>query len=258
MGNIVSVFVSLYGRDEIKIKTLEPAVDDIFQLLFFTFGSSYWVPTWFELDETRNRLNLQYGAKWGAYPDDVWDKYSSQLKALWVRSNNEDGSVDQIYHLNESMTWSGEARPRDCVYTFDEVRLTWLPDQASPPLPDGWQADGRGWRIARPGTYLAYNDRSDVLADALDQLSIPTPTTPTYCGPFHYDLDWQDRQMPPFLTALEPTIQAQAAEVDFWWQGRLVGHQERREVEGQIYWYNFSMDDWDNCTDQEWRTFNEI
>lgn len=201
------------------------------------FGRSYCVPPWHFDDYPLRCLYVQHGEKWSPTGvERVWERYADQLDAIWVRWSDSGGDHDRIFRFAGSF---GDSRL--CRYRFDAVRLYTS------------EVPGAGWRLVQPyvwetdrsGTYLADNDRCDLLADFPRMPSRTTPARARY-GP-----TWELAVLDEFSSSareLEPLVNACAEGVEFCWHGRPTRAYQRRGER----WLQWNLDDWDNCCDPGW------
>jgi hypothetical protein len=238
LANIATVFVRVFFRERARDADGRPQRDIshlqiLGSLLSRHGGSSYCVPIWLDYrhgdhpDWQNNPvwLDIQYGAKWGPAPgpDTLWEhRERHEIAALWVRWFDEGGDFDAIY------TMTDKESERPCRYAFDEVEVR--------------SAEGvERRRLA--GTYLCGNDR------VLPRYSRMVPSPTTEPGSTNSVLrDVQPQEAADVLTELRPRAQ----EISLFYRRRLV-HLSRRHKQGWEGWYDFGLDDWDNCADEEFR-----
>lgn len=120
--------------------------------------------------------------------------------------------------------------------------------EAVHPVGDEWQArEPSLWEAGIRGSYLAGNDRCGMLSDR--DLPMPTLTTPTCARRLRSgDLRWAKQDMPSEVRVWEPFVAARATEIAFVHGGRIVRLYRRQEWG----WFEWLLDDWDNCTDSDW------
>jgi hypothetical protein len=233
LANVATVFVRVFFREHPRDAD-GPPPREISQskilAMLMSGGSSYCVPVWLDYRHGDNPvwqenpawLDVQYGAKWGPAPgpDTLWEhREKNDVAALWVRWFDEGGDFDAIF------TMPDKESGRPCRYAFDEVEVRF--------------AEGvERRRLA--GTYLCGNDR---VAPRYSRM-VPSPTTEP--GSTSSVLgDVQPQEAADALTDLR----ARAQEISLFYGRRLV-HLSRRRKDG---WYDFALDDWDNCVDEEFR-----
>jgi hypothetical protein len=201
------------------------------------------VPLWVDYRQGGRCLDVQYGAPGGVGdgPARLWQLVGGETEAMWVRASTGTSPVDTVAHT----TAEGAGPARVCRYGFDEVRIRWALGSTLPPLPPlPVTTDGGTWHLRARGSYLTCNDRS---APTEPVLGMPSPTTWAHRGcPL-------ERLLPQGLESLAPTMQASAARVDYFFQGRLV-HRSVRETPTRpgedVRWREYGLDDWDNCLDK--------
>ncbi|MFT3764567.1 MAG: hypothetical protein QM820_03480 [Minicystis sp.] len=208
------------------------------------YGRSYCVPTWTYDDYPHGRVYTQHGDKWcPSGIDRAWERYGRFLEAIWVRWYDDGGDHDIIFVYT-----AGEAGPRAwCRYGFDRVRVRGADALGRSLSPSVWRPDGPGaWVADIEGSYMAGNDRSDVLAD---DPALPSRTTPVRGRTLgRGTLRWAADDMPAVVIQAEPAILADGAEVELQWRGRATRVYQRRGER----WWDFCLDDWDNCVDDGW------
>jgi len=71
-------------------------------------------------------------------------------------------------------------------------------------------------------------------------------------------LTWNEDQFQPLLPDLLAACQESAQRIELFWQGRpvRVRYPAIKAGTSRRYWEEYSMDDWDNCVDENWLTFN--
>jgi hypothetical protein len=209
------------------------------------YGSTYCVPVWTYDDYPRRCIYVQHGEKWSPTGvNGAWARYHTVLDALWVRWYDSGDDFDVIFRHDRGSS-------RLCLYGFDAVRIVLAPGAGPVALGAGWSACGPGvWESALGGSYLAGNNRSDILAD--DYPTLPSRTSPVCAGVCALGgFNWSNVEMPPELAGLTPILAACAAGVELLWHGRPTRVYRLR---GERWWV-WPLDDWDNCVDADWLAF---
>jgi hypothetical protein len=250
MANIATVFVRLYLRDGGL-----PGVSDIEILSALLNGDgggqwggrSYCVPIVLGYAGGARCIDVQYGARWspGGSPDGLYGLVGGRIRSLWVRWFDSGADYDEIYAIDAS----GESEHRFCRYGFDAIRAhrahreSRAPGDAWPEGPLPFQASGDAILVTIAGSYLTGNDRSN-----LSEEVIPTMTTPA--GAMGGSLTSID---PPEAQAFVTSCEEWATRIEWLWRGRVVHTAVRsrtpKKDRGLWEWYQYSMDDWDNCVD---------
>jgi len=206
------------------------------------FGQSYCVSPWRFDDYPRRCIYTQHGEKWSATGvDAAWQRYGTFLGAIWVRWYDEGGDHDRLFRYGAG----GYDKSDWCRYAFDTVRLT---GETAPPEDGGlrWRPVVPGvWEERSGGTYLAGNDRCDLL---LDHPTHPSRTTPVRGHMQGRETLYWKTDMPPAVAQPEPFVLSRATGVEFLWRGRATRVYRRRGDR----WWAWCLDDWDNCADPGW------
>jgi hypothetical protein len=206
------------------------------------YGRTYCVPVWSYDDYPNRCIYVQHGEKWSPTGvNSAWERYSPFLSALWVRWYDDGGDHDAIYRFpHHSNNW--------CRYGFDSVRVSAAESAPSPHLGPGWiQSQPGVWETTLSGSYLAGNDRCDILAD--DRHPLRSPTTPA-CGRMfaRSHFIWAGAELPSEVEQLAPAFSSGVERVELLWRGRRT--QVYRRLNDR--WWAWHLDDWDNCVDPEW------
>ncbi|MDB5307677.1 MAG: hypothetical protein JWO38_1879 [Gemmataceae bacterium] len=244
MANIASVSVAAFLRGDAPVRAVTR--HGLLRALTRYFGESYCVPAWGYDDYPRGCVEVQCGEKWSPTGvDTAWARYGKFLDAVWVRWYDSGGDHDAIFRFEPA----AGIISRLCRYGFERVRMT---------CPDGvdFSTLTTSWRPIRPcvweadvsGTYLAGNDRCDLLRD---ELTLPSPTTPVRRSVLGTTLDWASAGMPASLTRMEEAVQGCASAVEFLWRGRATRVYRRYASR----WGLWCLDNWDNCHDPDWLAY---
>jgi len=203
------------------------------------------VPTWSYDDYPRGCIYLQRGEKWS--PTGViqaWERYSHLLQALWVRWYDDGGDHDVIFPYPTG----GYTEREWCRYGFDRVRISGAAGLGADLEKDGWYSEGPGtWGATIRGSYLAGNDRCDLLVEHPKLASPTTPARGQACGS-GTTFRWAGDDIPAALVRHERAIVAGGAAVEFRWRGRPTRVYQRRGDR----WWGWYLDDWDNCVAPGW------
>lgn len=239
MANIATVQVAAYLRPGASRRSVPG--NALLRRLTQYYGISYHVPTWRFDDYPRGVIYVQYGEKWSPTSvSDAWDGFDEHLDAMWVRWYDDGGDHDRIFIFTGDF---GESRL--CRYGFDSVRL----HATEPP--------GAGWRFVRPGvweadlsgTYLAGNDRCNLLAELPRMSSCTTPVRGHgLSGPWEL---YPSDEFPPAAHDLAPLVNAIAEGLEFCWHRRPARVYQKRGG----WWWQWNLDDWDNCRDPVWLAY---
>ncbi len=258
MANIATGFVRLFPKENHLLQ-----VGDILSLLCNWHGDSYHVPIFVRQNEFSLVTDIQFGDRWETAHglDDVWNKHSEALKALWWRNFNDGGDHDNIGWIDDTGSSNGlpEHTPKWCRYGFDHMRITWKSDKLVDDFGLSWDKQDGTWNLEINGSYRAGNDRCNLLLRDQDIKPMPTLTTLTR-GRRTDRLYWDNDEFTPRLSQLLLSCEEQADTIEFFWKQRLVRLQRSPQNTGsqRRYWQDFCLDDWDNCVDDDWLVFNEL
>lgn len=246
MANITTTQVRLIYNQS------PPQADDVLAMLLEPDGKSYYVPTHVRQDVVNQCIDLQYGARWfPVHIEDVWEKYQSVLDAMWCRFYDEGGDHDSILWRDHAT----ENRRQLCRYGFDELHILWGDNINIEETDLEWEKQGDTWTVQTEGSYLAANNRSDLMNN---MPRIKTNTTSVWARGCR-DLYWTLDEITPALGNLASIVEHVAERIEFYWKKRLVRAKYKYNETSQrgtpINWYDYCLDDWDNCFDENWLVY---
>ncbi len=268
MANIATVFVRVDQQSGTVV-----TAEDILDAATWRRGT-YNIPFWHR--RTGSLLDVQLGTRWTGTRvlDLVWESFGEQLDSAWVR-HGEDGSDDPdvIEHRTHRTATEDLGQPRWCRFGYDSIRVRLLPSTADR-IPDAltdlkWQVHHGWWQAPIAGWRYGQNERKSWFADETTA-SRETPSTPeiAYWGlPSEEWLDdWRSTtKLPSRLIDALADAEPQLSGVELTWKGRPVAAAERIEhmatgrptrlvTEPEAPWGWWSLDDWDNCVDEQFLT----
>lgn len=225
------------------------------------------VPVVYRRDSTHadaeHWIDIQYGQAQSPFLGALWHVYAEYLDAVWVRwlaPHEHHDSIASSHAPNAPLI------PRACRYAFDTLTVTWGTDDATPAGDFGltWARDGIMWHAdGLQEAYLAGNPRT--------RLSwVMSPTLPSatswVCAEPIGDLlfgRWLTQEpitewlgMPPRLQTAGRIFGKHANQLDFYHAQRLVRRTVRLVSAQASLWWEFNLDDWDNCADTEWQQYH--
>jgi hypothetical protein len=247
MANIATVMTVFIPRVNIEYGIVNSS--KMLKYMTQSYGKTYYVPTWGYDAHFSGCIYTQHGEKWGSVgPQYAWEEYGDFLEAIWVRCF-ADG-YDYIYRLPEL--------PRQqefCHYGFDEIWVSGIKHMPSRVPGTKWrQLELAVWATSCQGSYLAGNDRCDLLHEYPRMRSPSTPVrarestqlSNQKCQPI--SSWWPADKIPLQLTQIDPVVLASATKVEFSWRGRLTRVYQRQDD----HWLMWCLDHWDNCLDLGW------
>ena len=241
MANIATVAVAAVVKPDVPRGRV--TVRGLIRAMTHYSGSTYHVPVWGFDDYPRRCLYTQHGEKWSPTGVDLaWRRYGEFLDSMWVRWYDDGGDHDELFRFE------GDYGPNAwCRYAFDSVRVLAATGMEPGALGPGWHEVRPGvWESAVGGTYLAGNDRCNLL---LGDPVLPGRTTPV-CGRMcaRGGLHWSATELSPAVAELAPALTPLAEGVELLWRRRPVQIYRRRGER----WWSWNLDDWDNCFDTGW------
>ncbi|MFE4459482.1 hypothetical protein ACFROC_19175 [Nocardia tengchongensis] len=259
MANISTVFVRVEQSPE-REHDLTPA--DLFAVLLQgNGGETYNVPLWEHV--TPDLIDVQFGAKWGANgaATKLWEQFGEHVSSVWVRwtggyiSPNYDYVLRDGDVLENRTTNTAGPGPRQCLYWFDEIRLT----PAFGPMPalaasPGWAATPTGWHsVTGPCRRFADNERTGSLfVDPGEPTTTSTTPAATNWLPSEDWLNyyWPNIALPETITAQIAAHDGQLRRVEVCWRGKPVETSIRMGTGPDDGWTFWASDDWNTCADE--------
>ncbi|MEL7084412.1 MAG: hypothetical protein AAGM36_07910 [Cyanobacteria bacterium J06597_1] len=236
----------------------------LLQAMTRSYGRTYCVPTWYYADYSSGCIYTQHGERWGVGGmTHAWATYAEFIEAIWVRYYNDGDDYDVLSRFSGPGTMKYQPYKRSqnklrcelCQYGFDEILIGGL-EEPSGYLDADWTPTQLGgiWSTRIQGHYLSGNARNDCYST---RKPLTSPTTPI--NGLIYDklfeprsmqtyFRWQAAKLPPELVEIESRIYRDASHVEFKWRGRTT----RLYQQYDHRWWEWRMDDWDNCINPGW------
>ncbi len=241
MLDTTTVQLRLYLRSTAVALSLEALIRDV----AIPTDAPSNVPLWHAASFVLPYVDLQYGTDIGPMrqANTLWENYQKQVHSVWMRLSPSDGKPDQL----QMVTPEGAQVGYQVKYRFDRVRVEWTDDHGKP---EGVTQQ----RLRHPGIYTANNTRLPLEGSPT---RYGTRTTPCYGRRVTANQVFTQFEAVPAVLRGEKAHPKNTRRIMFSYGRHLVRVLYTvRDSDGVPYWYDFTLDDWENADNIPWQDYH--